>query len=263
MGWIDNKIAEYYQWLKDNTAIREDKGTGWFAVSTPFVGLFNDNIEIYVKKESESTFLLSDDGETIENLFLSGVDVMRSPKRKEYMQKVANNFGIQITAEGEITAVSNGADFARRKHDLISAISTISDMIMLANENVTSVFAEDVVSYIESLDVISTPSFLVKGRSGLDFSFDIQIPGKKTELVIKPFNTLRQDSIERFLFCMEDIRDIRQETSGKELKSLVIVNDKSTEPPKRLVSALEEYGTQVLLWSRKDEETSKSLFQVA
>ena len=71
MGWIDNRIAEYYQWLKDNTAIREDKGTGWGSVSTPFVGLFNDNIEIFVKKESDTKILLSDDGETIENLFLS------------------------------------------------------------------------------------------------------------------------------------------------------------------------------------------------
>lgn len=100
MGWIDSKIAEYYQWLKDNTAVREDKGTGWFAVSTPFVGLFNDTIDIFVKKESETKILLSDDGETIENLFVSGVDVLRSPKRKEYMQKVANNFGIKITPEG-------------------------------------------------------------------------------------------------------------------------------------------------------------------
>ena len=114
MGWIDNRIAEYYQWLKDNTAIREDKGTGWFSVSTPFVGLFNDNIEIFVKKESETKILLSDDGETIENLFLSGVDVLRSQKRKDYMQKVANNFGIKITPEGEIVTESNGADFARK-----------------------------------------------------------------------------------------------------------------------------------------------------
>lgn len=51
MGWIDNRIAEYYQWQKDNTAIREDKGTGWFSVSTPFVGVLNDNIEIFVKKQ--------------------------------------------------------------------------------------------------------------------------------------------------------------------------------------------------------------------
>lgn len=50
MGWLDNRIAEYYQWQKDNTAIREDKGTGWFSVSTPFVGVLNDNIEIFVKK---------------------------------------------------------------------------------------------------------------------------------------------------------------------------------------------------------------------
>lgn len=25
MGWIDNRIAEYYQWLKDNTAINVAK----------------------------------------------------------------------------------------------------------------------------------------------------------------------------------------------------------------------------------------------
>ena len=130
MGWIDNRIAEYYQWLKDNTAIREDKGTGWFSVSTPFVGLFNDNIEIFVKKESETKILLSDDGETI----ISGVDVLRSQKRKDYMQKVANNFGIKITSEGEIVTESNGADFARKMNNFMSAISSISDMSRLSND---------------------------------------------------------------------------------------------------------------------------------
>lgn len=134
MGWIDNRIAEYYQWLKDNTAIREDKGTGWFSVSTPFVGLFNDNIEIFVKKESDTKIFLSDDGETIENLFLSGVDVLRSQKRKDYMQKVANNFGIKITSEGEIVTESNGADFARKMNNFMSAISSISDMSRLSND---------------------------------------------------------------------------------------------------------------------------------
>ena len=262
MGWIDSKIAEYYQWLKDNTAVREDKGTGWFAVSTPFVGLFNDTIDIFVKKESETKILLSDDGETIENLFVSGVDVLRSPKRKEYMQKVANNFGIKITPEGEITTVSNGADFARKKHDLISAISSISDMSMLASDKVTSIFAEDVVSYVESLDVYSNPSFLIKGRSGLDFSFDIQITGKKSELVIKPFNVLRQNAVERFLFCMGDIKDVREKATGKELKSLAIIND-ATEPPKNLINALEEYGTPTMLWSRREEADSKNRFKIA
>ena len=98
-----------------------------------FVGVLNDNIEIFVKKESETKILLSDDGETIEKLFLSGVDVLRSQKRKDYMQKVANNFGIKITPEGEIVTESNGADFARKMHNFMSAISLISDMSRLTN----------------------------------------------------------------------------------------------------------------------------------
>lgn len=104
--------------------------------------------------------------------------------------------------------------------------------------------------------------FLVKGHSGLDFSFDIQISGRKSELVVKPFNLLRQNAIERFLFCMGDIKEIRERTTGKELKSLAIVND-TTEPSKRLIDALEQYGTSVMLWSRRNEEESKNLFKIA
>ena len=55
MDWIDEKISEYYNWLKDNTAVREDKGTGWFAISTSFAGLFNDNIEILSKRNLNQT----------------------------------------------------------------------------------------------------------------------------------------------------------------------------------------------------------------
>ena len=75
-----------------------------------------------------------DDGGTIENLFLSGVDVLRSQKRKDYIQKVANNFGIKITSEEEIVTESNGADFARKMNNFMSAISSISDMSRLSND---------------------------------------------------------------------------------------------------------------------------------
>ena len=112
----------------------------------------------------------------------------------------------------------------------------------------TSIFAEDVVDYVESLEVVSTPSFLVKGRSGLDFSFDIQVSGRKSELVIKPFSLLRQNAIERFLFCMEDIKDVRENATGKELKSLAIIND-TTEPPKRLINALAYFIHRGILFS--------------
>lgn len=39
--WIDKSIAQYYQWLKDQTTYRLDEKSGWCRVSTPFMGMFN------------------------------------------------------------------------------------------------------------------------------------------------------------------------------------------------------------------------------
>lgn len=71
-----------------------------FSVSTPFVGLFYDNIEIFVKKESETKIYFRMMARPLKIYSFQGVDVLRSQKRKDYMQKVANNFGIKITPEG-------------------------------------------------------------------------------------------------------------------------------------------------------------------
>ena len=81
-------------------------------------------------------------------------------------------------------------------------------------------------------------------------------------MVVKPFNVLRQNGIERFLFCMGDIKEAREKATDKELKSLAIIND-TIEPPKNLINALEEYGTPTLLWSKREEEESKNLFKIA
>ena len=257
MEWIDAKITEYYSWLKDNTAIREDKGTGWFAVSTPFVGLFNDNIEIFVKKISESEIILSDDGETIGNLKMSGVDVSRSSKRKSYLQKMLSNHGILVDGE-ELYVKSNGAEFAKKKHSLISAIMNISDMSLLAKDNISSLFSEDVMAFADLCNVIYTPSFIVRGKSGLDFNFDFQIAGRESELVVKSFNTLRQDNVSSYLFCVGDTREEREKQTGKSFRSLAIVND-AVQPSDKLIEALHSYGTNVLLW----KDRNRDMFNVA
>lgn len=76
-------------------------------------------------------------------------------------------------------------------------------MSMLSNDKVTSIFAEDVVSYVESLDVYSNPSFLIKGRSGLDFSFDIQITGKRANWLLNPSMYCSKMALNVFCFAWE------------------------------------------------------------
>lgn len=260
MDWIEKKIEEYYSWLKDNTAIREDKGTGWFAVATPFVGLFNDHIEIFVKKKSENEVILSDDGETLTNLSLSGVDINRSQKRREYLQMIADNYGVLIE-KNEIITISNGADFARKKHALLAAIMSISDMDLLAKESVSSLFADDVMAYADQIGVTYTPMFIVRGKSGLDFNFDFQIAGRKSELVVKSFSTLRQNSVGNYLFCLGDVKSTRENTTKKEFKSMAIVNDVTSVPNTKLLDALYSYNTDVLLWSEKEKHPD--IFNIA
>ena len=260
MSWIDEKINEYYQWLKDNTAIREDKGTGWFTVDSPFAGLFNDHIEIFVKKESETEILLSDDGETLCNLSLSGVDISRSSKRKEYLQKILNNYGVRLDGD-EIFVTSNGADFAKKKHALVSAIISASDMDMLANTNITSMFSEDVMAFADMKGVLYTPMFIVRGKSGLDFNFDFQVAGRQSELAVKTFNSLKQNNLSSYLFCLGDVKEARERTSGKEFRSLAIVNDAGARPSARLIDALRTYNTNVMLWSDRERPEYADVFK--
>ncbi|WP_102408724.1 DUF1828 domain-containing protein [Parabacteroides bouchesdurhonensis] len=249
MNWIDERIKEYYAWMKDNTFIKQDSDTGWYAISTPFASLFNDNIEIFAKKEKDS-IILSDDGATISNLKMLGVDIARSPKRKEIIDAILRNYGISIKDE-ELYAETSEIKFPQTKHGLISAISEISDLEYMAKHTIASVFKEDVGAFLDEQDIIYTPQFIIKGSTGLDFCFDYLIAGKKTELVIKPFNSLTQGMVERFLFSWTDIKDARQIASKKELLGLAVINDSINEPKQELIEALKSKNAKVMLWSKR------------
>ena len=93
MSWLDDKLNEYFAWMRDNTIAKEDPLTGWSVISTPFTGLFNDNIQIYAKREN-GEIVLSDDGETLENLSLAGLDISRSQQRKQYFDLILHNYGV-------------------------------------------------------------------------------------------------------------------------------------------------------------------------
>lgn len=109
-----------------------------------------------------------------------------------------------------------------------------------------------------AVNYIYTPSFIVRGKSGLDFNFDFQIAGRESELVVKSFNTLRQDNVSSYLFCLGDTKEEREKQTGKSFRSLAIIND-SVQPSNKLIEALNKYGTNVLLWKDKNKE----IFNVA
>lgn len=254
MNWIEDSINQYYDWLKSKTYAKADEQSGWIAVTTPFIGLFNDPIEIYMKMDADS-ILISDDGMTLKNLELSGASITRSPKRKEWLDFILLNYGVTLE-ERELSVRAKQGDFAQKKHNLICAISEITDMEITAKHIVSSLFRDDVKSLLDEQNIIYTPQFITKGNSGIEFTFDFQIAGRDKELVIKSFNSLNRINVPNFLFSLDDIKPVREKTSGKGMLSLAIINDIEKDIKPEFINALQSRGTDIFYWSEKGKPES-------
>ena len=251
MAWIETLMSDYYHFLKENTIIHDDTKTDWVEISTPFIGLFNDTVDIYIKKKGNQIFL-SDDGNTLRNLKLSGVDVSRAGNRKDLLNRIMLNYGTTIQND-ELTAIATERDFAQKKHNLISAILEASDMYQVGSSTIASVFKDDVKKYLSEVGLIYTPHFISKGNAGLDFTFDFQIAGANTEIVIESFTRIDNNSIASFLFTWEDIKKVREQLTGKSIKSVAIINDTDKDINPSYIDALQKYDAHHILWSEREK----------
>src|SRR5690606_31636539 len=126
MNWINSLMNDYYAFLKEKTLVTASTSSDWVEISTPFVGLFNDTVDIYAKKEGNK-IILSDDGNTLRDLELSGLEISRSPKRKEILDRILITYGVRISND-ELTTEATERDFPQKKLNLIAAISETADM---------------------------------------------------------------------------------------------------------------------------------------
>lgn len=249
MNWINTLMDNYYTFLKEKTLVSSSNSSEWVEISTPFIGLFNDAVDIYAKKDG-NRIILSDDGNTLRNLKISGLEISRSQKRKEILNQILINYGVQINNE-ELTTIATEKDFPQRKLNLMSAISETTDMYYLAEHTVASVFRDDVKAYLDEQELIYTPYFISKGSTGLEFTFDFQIAYRNTEIVIKSFNSVNKLNLPQFLFTWDDIKKVRQQQTQKEIVGLAVINDTYKDVSNEYLSALDNKGAQYILWSQR------------
>lgn len=114
MSWIDQLINDYYRFLRQKTVITELPSSEWIEISTPFTDVFNDTIEIYAKK-GNGKIILSDDGRTLKNLELSGVEISRSHNRKEMFERILLNYGVRLENK-ELIAEATEITFPQKKN---------------------------------------------------------------------------------------------------------------------------------------------------
>ena len=92
----------------------------------PFVGAFNDTMEIYAKKNG-SQLILSDNGITMLDLELQGIHIQGSKKKTNILDTILLNYGIRISNK-ELTIESDLENFSKVIHNFLSAIIEINNL---------------------------------------------------------------------------------------------------------------------------------------
>lgn len=243
---IQELLNTYLLWLKDKTALRQVQD--WIEITTPYVDRHNDYLQIYVKRNNGG-YILTDDGHIIGDLRQSGCE-LESKKRKDLLALTLNGFGVKLENDAlTIHAVSD--NFALRKHNLVQAMLAVNDLFYLAVPMVSSLFLEDVTSWLNIYEVRYTPRVKFAGKSGYDHMFDFVIPAsrKYPERIIQAINRPNRDTAQSFAFAWIDTKDVRPVNS----LSYAFLNDSDHAPVLTVVDALKNYGVKPVLWSNREE----------
>jgi hypothetical protein len=244
---IRNLLDQYSQWLRDKSVLRE-LDDHYVEITTPYLDRHNDYTQIYVRRD-DGGFLLTDGGETIQDLRSSGCE-LETQKRRDLLSATLKGFGVQKDGDAIIVRANN-QNFPLRKHNLVQAILSVNDLFYLAVPLVTSLFLEDVTAWLEAHDIRHTPKVRFTGKSGYDHTFDFVVPASRRapERLIRAVNQPNREIAEALAFAWIDTREVRPPTS----RFYAFLNDEERSPSNTILDALRNYEIVPVPWSSRDE----------
>ena len=242
---IGKLLDDYRAWLKDKTTLREVQD--WVEITTPYLDRHNDYVQIYARKDN-GAYVLTDDGYTIRDLEQSGCK-LESPKRRDLLGMTLNGFGVSQAGD-ELTVRASPGDFAQRKHNLLQAMLAVNDLFYLAEPHIANLFFEEVVAWLDLLEVRYTPTVRFTGKSGLDHTFPLVIPKSRQqpERILLVINHPNRDSAEAAAFAWLDTK----ETRPVESSLYAVLNDSEQPIPSQVSDALRNYDIAAVPWSKRD-----------
>jgi hypothetical protein len=248
---IQELIDNYTSWLKDKTVLKaiDDK---WVKVVTPHLDRHNDCLQFYVRKEDKG-FIISDDSYIINDLISAGC-ALDTPKRQELLKNTLAGFGVEKSGEELIIKATN-ENFSLKKHNFIQAMLAVNDLFYLASPVVTSLFFEDVSSWLDLSNVRYNAKIKFTGKTGYDHMFDFVIPKFKEapERIVQTINSPKKEAAEALVFKWLDTK----ETRPNDAKLYAFLNDSNISVSNSVITAFKSYDAQPVLWSERENVKSE------
>jgi Domain of unknown function DUF1828/Domain of unknown function DUF1829 len=257
--WADELIKQYYTWLKDSTDLKKPTKDGWVEVSTPYVGLYNDHISFVMQDKSGKIFI-SDDGVTISNLKMLGLNTDRASTKKK-IDSILDNYNLKKNGKDEVWTECDPALFPAHKHNLLLGLLELNDLEPNIKTSDTEIFSDVVEAYLEEKhpNIAYSKDYIARTKSGIDYIYDFHTISSSEEVLLKTFNKLRKDQIIPFLYSWQDYKKERPVKTRKRIRSLVIVKDDSGSSKIELIRAINNENAGYLPWSLHENDQYSQL----
>jgi hypothetical protein len=96
----------------------------WICIQTYFLDIHNDTLVFYIKTHGDN-IVLSDDGDTLRTLELSGIDIKSRTKQK--IENICKRYGVVL--EKNINELTITTKSIHKIHDLITTCLVINNML--------------------------------------------------------------------------------------------------------------------------------------
>ncbi len=246
----------YLEFMKDNLTY-SSLSNGFLRVDTPFYDNSGQQIILYADKIDDKKLLLTDGGYTIDELEThSGIVFSKSRNKRNILTKQMTAYGVNYKSnENSLSLETTFSDFPSAKNQLIQAMFFASDMFMLSDKSVKSIFQDDVAQFLEDNEIRSLRNFSYVANTGVSHKFDFSIAGFK-EIPDKLIKTISTPNNE--LYAKALITDVSFTRDGYERNAdyFAFLNDQKTEVNKKIISLLEYENIKCVPYSEKENVVS-------
>lgn len=243
----------YFKWIDRKIKFTPSKGNNFITITTPFLDMYNDYIELIIYKSENSEYIISDDGYTVDELKLLDINLNKKSRRKNYFQSILTNFNIKNINGELLINFDDLNEFPDAQNRLVQCMLQVFDLLQTSKNNVIQYFKDDVTNYFINNNIPVGENFSLLGKSGRDSKFDLVIgrTKKKRQQAIKIVNTPTAANIANPLFRIIDVRDIQSTTDFS-----VIANNINNPIAGEFKTAFKRYNVPIYSWSEREKWVS-------
>jgi len=247
---IQKYIDEYVAWLKSEITFK--KMDEFYEITTPFLDMDNDYLQLYVKQEG-GKICFTDDSYILNMLSSNGIAI--TAKRKKQLGYIVRQYGVELD-DRELVMSAPAPEFAKKKHMFIQAMMRVCDLYFSSRTKSSMVFTDEISSFLLSKEIYNTTNVQFQGKTGFSHKYDFLIKQTKNNptRLCMALNHATEKNAGNILFSWTDTVDARHDNS----QLIVFINDENN-----IQSGVEEgllnYNAKPILWSARDCSESMDL----